>query len=186
MMRTLVVYYSRTGHTKHVAKELAIALNADLEEIVDRTSRMGLLGYLRSGYEATFEKSADIQPPRLQPASYDLVLVGTPVWSSALSSPVRTYLSRMGERIPCLGIFCTEGGRGGANALRQMALLAKQPPVAELVLRDRELDEGTATPKILAFAHGLMRPGVVPSTMPPAPPPSQSSLRSARPAANLQ
>ena len=34
-MKQLVVYYSRTGNTKKIGQEIATALGADLDEIVD-------------------------------------------------------------------------------------------------------------------------------------------------------
>ena len=51
MNHVLVVYFSRTGHTRVLAEGIARALGADLEEIRDRTDRTGLLGWLRSGAE---------------------------------------------------------------------------------------------------------------------------------------
>jgi len=88
--RTLVVYYSRSGHTRGVARQVAAALEADLEEIAEPTGRDGVLGYVRSALEAIFGASAEIERPRSDPGDYDLVVVGTPVWDAAVSTPVRT------------------------------------------------------------------------------------------------
>jgi len=46
----------RTGNTLSLAKEIANKLEADLEVIEDKTERRGVLGFLRSGYEALREK----------------------------------------------------------------------------------------------------------------------------------
>ncbi len=35
-MKTLVVYYSKTGNTKYVAKKIAENLDAELSEITDK------------------------------------------------------------------------------------------------------------------------------------------------------
>ena len=48
--RTLVVYYTRTGTTQQLARWIAAAVDADLERIVDRSRRGGVLGYLRSSW----------------------------------------------------------------------------------------------------------------------------------------
>jgi hypothetical protein len=49
-MKTLVVYFSRSGHTRQVAREIASRCGADLEAIREERGRAGLLGYWRSGW----------------------------------------------------------------------------------------------------------------------------------------
>lgn len=55
-MRSLVVYYSRTGNTRYVAEKIATEFNADLEEIIDKKNRSGSLGYAISRLDATKDK----------------------------------------------------------------------------------------------------------------------------------
>ena len=47
-MRTLIVFYSRSGHTRQLAQELVTRCGADLEEIREVRSREGFFGYCRS------------------------------------------------------------------------------------------------------------------------------------------
>lgn len=52
-MKTLIAYYSRTGHTEQVAKEIAARCQADVDRIRDDgVDRSGLWGYLCSGWQA--------------------------------------------------------------------------------------------------------------------------------------
>ena len=91
-MKALVVFYSRTGATKKVAVEIAESLKCDIEEIIDLHNRKGAIGYLKSGMHATLKKPAKIKKSRKNPASYGTVIIGTPIWSFNVSSPVRAYL----------------------------------------------------------------------------------------------
>ena len=91
-MRTLVVFYSRSGNTRRVAHRIAAALAAEVEEIEDLDDRSGILGYLRSGHEASARRPARIAPITRDLAAFDLVVIGTPVWRASVSSPVRTFL----------------------------------------------------------------------------------------------
>jgi len=51
-MRALVVYYSRTGHTKKVGDGIAKELQCDSEELIDTVNRSGPIGWLNSGRQA--------------------------------------------------------------------------------------------------------------------------------------
>jgi flavodoxin len=142
MSNVLVVYYSRTGNTRRVAEELAARGGWDLERVIDTRPRDGLIGYLRSGFDSLFRRTTTLAPPRHDPADYDLVVVGTPVWNASVSTPIRTWLEERRGLLPALAFFATEGGRGAPHAFRQMALLAGGTPIATLELTDEELRRG--------------------------------------------
>jgi flavodoxin len=142
MPRILVVYYSRTGRTRLVAREIAAALGADLEEIVDPTPRSGVFGYLRSSHQAFFRGLPPIADAIHHPADYDLVVIGTPIWNASLSAPVRSYLRRHHAAMRNVAFFLTCGGFGIDRVFRQMAEESSRRPVARLAVREREL--GTA------------------------------------------
>jgi flavodoxin len=136
VMRTLVVYYSRTGTTRELATAIAQALGADVEEIVDPTPRAGLLGYLASGFDSVTQREAPIRPRARDPRDYDLVVVGTPVWAGNMSSPVRAYLAAARGRLPAAAFFCTMGGRGSERAFLEMEKLSGARPAAVLAMRE--------------------------------------------------
>jgi flavodoxin len=135
-VRILVVYFSRTGTTERVARVVARALDADIEPIVDHTRRRGIIGYLRSAYQAASGHLVTVEPATRDPWTYDLVVAGTPIWNQSLSSPVRSYLER--HEFHRVAFFCTCGGRAGERVFAQMAEAACCQPVATFVLRERD------------------------------------------------
>ena len=154
--RILVAYYSRSGHTRTLARAIATALHADVEEIRDRTDRSGILGYLRSGLEAWGGVLAGIEPPRRDPARYDVVIVGTPVWNMSLSSPVRTYLWSVRARLPRVAFVVTLGGAGEARTLAQMQAAAHRAPIAAIAVRERALARGAPRAEVARFAEEVL------------------------------
>ncbi len=153
----LVVYFSRTGHTRLLAEGIARALGADLEEIRDRTDRTGLLGWLRSAAETVLGVSTEIDRPRHDPARYEVVIVGGPVWGSSVSTPVRTYLWLERDRLPALALFASYGGVGVDRALAQMEAIARKRPVATAAFREIETAAGVPRERIKAFAASVRR-----------------------------
>ena len=149
MPRILVVYFSRTGHTRAIAKQLAAKLGADVEEIFDPTRRTGFFGYQRSGFQAFFHRLPPIAPAVHNPHDYDLVVIGTPVWDMSVSAPVRAYLRRYRVELPRVAFFCTCGAMGGERAFGQMSKECDRHPVATMVLTEREL-AGPAVPISIA------------------------------------
>jgi len=154
-MKTLILYYSRTGVTKKVAEILKEKLGAELETVVDTVNRQGVLGYLKSGKEATLKISPEISPLVNQPENFDLVIVGTPVWAFTMASPVRTMLERYKGQIKRAAFFRTQGGAGSEKTFPQMAEILGQSPVAELVLLTKEVASGQAMEKMEKFVQAL-------------------------------
>ncbi len=155
MSRTLVVYFSRTGTTRKVAGEITARAQAECEEIRESRGRRGLLGYLRSAREALARRIGEIDAPKHDPALYDLVVIGSPVWASNMSAPVRAYLTRHLGQFRRVAFFCTQGGSGGAKVVQAMAELCGQPPVATLVLNEREIRAGRHQRQLDAFVSSL-------------------------------
>jgi flavodoxin len=120
MKKILIAYYSRTGITKKVGKIISAKLNCEVEEIFTVKNVSGVLGYLACGREAGAKKPADIKPTAKNPADYDLVIIGTPIWAWNLSSPVRAYLINNVGKFKNIACFCTMGGSGAENAFREM------------------------------------------------------------------
>jgi flavodoxin len=153
-MKALVVYYSRTGNTKKVGDDLAKALPADVEEIIDTANRAGPLGFLKSAGEGSGRKLAKIQPAKTDAASYDIVVIGTPNWDANMSSPVRTYLTENKEKFKSIAFFLTEGVRGGSDrAFAEMEGVAGKKPKATLVVPMTALKSGSYVDKLKKFVE---------------------------------
>jgi flavodoxin len=155
MPKILVAYFSSTGHTREIAEAVATACHADVEAIRELKPRAGFLGFMRAGYEATTKRTAAIHPTDTDPAEYDLVVLGTPVWSWNLSSPMRAYLARHGAALKAVAFFCTEGGSGGARVFRQMAQLYGQEPVATLIVTEPEIKNARYADKLAGFCRAI-------------------------------
>lgn len=151
MARILVIDYSRSGNTHKVAQAIAGACHADLEQIRDVKPRHGLWGWIRSAKEAMRAIPAEIRPSTRDPSNYDLVVLGSPVWVSHVSSPMRAYIGQFSGSLASIALFVTEGGNGGPNALAEMSRLAGLKPVATLELPAKELGRDLG-PRIATFA----------------------------------
>jgi flavodoxin len=153
MNRTLVVFHSRTGHTKRVARALAQRLDADLDEIRIVQPLDGLAGYAMCAVEAVAGLAPALRPMQHDPAAYELVVIGTPVWFWSLASPVRSWLEQhpLKRRV---AFFCTMGGSGAGRVFATMAALAGREPRATLALLEKEL-AAPFEPRLDAFVERL-------------------------------
>jgi flavodoxin len=134
-MKTLVVYYSRTGKTRFVAEKVASELKADIEEVVDLKNRSGRFGFLKAGYDATRGNETKIAKTQKSPSNFELIVVGTPVWNSRPASAISTHLKRTDFAGKKVAIFCTNDGRGEKKAVeRTKALISNGDIVGELVI----------------------------------------------------
>jgi flavodoxin len=159
-MKALIAYYSRSGTTKKAAETLAAILKCDVEELADRKgskSRKGLFGWLRCGKEAMKRMLPPIERAKKNPADYGLVIIGTPIWASNMSSPVRTYLSENKGRMEKAAFFCTMGGESTGKTFVEMEEACSKKPVACLGLRKAGVKKGIHSQKIKEFARKITR-----------------------------
>jgi flavodoxin len=149
--KILVVYFSRTGHTRQIATALARALPADLEELREPRAERS---WLRSALDGFLGRRTMLQPVAHVARDYDLVVVGGPVWVGALSSPVRTYLDAHRGQFREIAFFCSGGGAPG-SVFEQMARITGMRPKATLAVLGEEQIEGLDRPKLEAFVRAL-------------------------------
>lgn len=155
-MKTLVVYYSRSGHTEQVAREIARRCGADLEPIVDEgIDRSGPWGYLMSAWQALAGATPPIRRATRNPADYDVVVIGTPVWFWSLSAPVRTWLRRHARQLRRVAFFCTEGGSGDKLVFDELRRRCGLEPLATMALRERDLGQPRHAQPLRRFVERL-------------------------------
>lgn len=159
MNRILVVFYSRSGHTEQLARQIAEACGGDLEAIRDRRPRAGVLGLCRSVLEAVLARTPDIEPGRNDPSGYDLVVLGGPVWAGRICSPLRAYVQANAQRLPRVAFFCTQGGSGGEAMFRQIADVSGREPIATLIVPAKALSAGDHQRDLSEFVDRLGEPG---------------------------
>lgn len=153
--RILVVFYSRTGTTRRIAQALSEALKCDLEEITESRPRTGFLGYIWSLVEARRKRPSIIAPKHHDVSSYDLVVIGTPVWAWSLSSPVRAYLTATASQLPEVAFFCTLGGRGSERTFAQMTAIVGKKPSAVCAITQHEVLSASHIERLTAFEKAL-------------------------------
>jgi len=154
-MNILIIFYSRTGTTKKVANLIKENLNCDIEEIFDTKNRKGFLGYIKSAIDAIKKKLTTLEKTNKNPESYDLIGIGTPIWASNISTPIRTYIVENKEKFKEVAFFCTEGGRGGEKCFEKMAKLCGKEPDATLELNRKEIKEGIHIEKIKEYVDKI-------------------------------
>ena len=154
-MKNLIVYYSRTGMSRKVAEAIREKTGWGIEEIIDNKNRRGPIGYILSGRDALRKKEADIKEPINNLSEYDMVIVGTPIWSFTVSTPVRTYLNRQKGNFKKLAFFCTMGGSGDVKAFSEMENAAGAKPEKTMALIDKEIIDGSFLVKVEEFIKNM-------------------------------
>ncbi|OGI16099.1 hypothetical protein A3K63_02410 [Candidatus Micrarchaeota archaeon RBG_16_49_10] len=149
-MKILVTFYSRTGNTRKIGNEIAEKLKADADEVVDKKPRGGVKGYLFAGRDAMKKKLAEIEY-RKDPAEYDLVIIGIPVWAGMVAPAIRTYLSE--NSFKNVAFFCSCGG-GQSKTFGEMESLSKRP-LRTLEITSKEVTKNSYKEMLKDFCNGI-------------------------------
>lgn len=154
-MKTLVVFYSRTGKTRKIGQILEQTLKCDTEEIFETKNRMGIFGWLRSGRDAMRKKPTVIRETRFNPQHYDLVIMGTPNWGGMPAPAIRTYITQNFNGLQKVAFFCTYGGSGVDKVFAELEKICDRKALALLDVRTVEVDKDLFSVKIKQFADKL-------------------------------
>ena len=148
-MKTLVIYYTRTGNSKFAAETIAAELGSDIEEVVDLKNRQGRLSFISSGRDAMQGKETEIAQTKRTPANYDLVVIGQPVWAGSPTPAIRTYLNKNDLSGKKVALFFSDVGLGKAVE-KTKALMPNSTFVGELALPAKALENKREVEKKIA------------------------------------
>ena len=155
MTKILVVFYSRSGNTKKVAKSVSDILKCDIEEIFDTKNRKGVFGFLSAGSDARNNRDIKIKEIKINPSLYDLVIIGTPVWAGNISAPIRTYISKNKDNFKKVAFFCTHLSPEVMKIFKDMETVCQKTPLSLLEVTSREVKKNQYIQKVEEFIENL-------------------------------
>lgn len=120
-MKSIVLYYSRTGKTAATAKALADKLSSEIIEIKDLKGRKGFIGYMKAALDARGMKTTPIEPDTINTADYDTICLGTPVWAGKPAPAINTIIKNADIRGKDVILFVTLGGNRYEDTLNLMS-----------------------------------------------------------------
>jgi flavodoxin len=114
-IKVLIVYYSHTGITKYIAEKLSEKTGGDLFRIETVKTYPGRYSALTEEAKRELQEN-DLPALKKSPpdmSSYDLILIGGPVWWYTVATPVMSFLRQADFKGKKVAAFCThEGGIG--------------------------------------------------------------------------
>lgn len=119
-MKTLIIYYSKSGNTEIVAKTLSKELPGDLIKIEDSKKRDGMFSMLRSGRDALRGAKTKISPEKLDLYDYDLIYIGTPVWAGKPTPAIITAIDKYDFKGKNVILFVTMKSSGDKKTIEKM------------------------------------------------------------------
>jgi hypothetical protein len=115
MADRVIVFVTRDGHSRALAMDLGRRLGAAVYEIVDKVNRKGLVGWIRSGYQASRGEATPISDPApVLRGIRDLILV-QPLWAGAVCPPLRSWLRAHIRELSAvrISLLASKGGSSG-------------------------------------------------------------------------
>ncbi|MEM2137358.1 MAG: flavodoxin, partial [Candidatus Methanomethylicia archaeon] len=101
-MKVAIIYYSKTGKTKKVAKEileelLKLKLIIDVFEIRNLSEYSNILLHLnpRLIYETKSDRDVEIiGDENFNTNEYDVLIIGSPIWYNNITPAIRTFIKK--------------------------------------------------------------------------------------------
>ena len=107
--KVLVAYFSHSGNTREVARQISEATGGDLFEIVPATPYP--TEYRAVVDQGKKEIEAGVRPALKNPvgdlSQYDVIFVGSPCWWATIAPPVATFLTSYDFAGKTVVPFCT-------------------------------------------------------------------------------
>ena len=155
----LIVYYSLEGNTEYAAQKIAASIGAALLRIepVKAYPQSGFKKFFWGGKSAVMAETPELVPYEFDPAAYERIIFGFPVWAGNITPPIRTFIRDNNLTGKHIAAFACESGSGAEKAFGKLkSCLGIETLDAELILIDPKKKPDPANDsKIIEFCHAL-------------------------------
>ena len=149
MRRIAIIYYSMSGNTEYVAKNISEKIEADLIKIVPKKAYpdSGFRKFIWGGKSAVMGETPKLEEYEFDSTKYDYIIFGTPVWASSFVPPIRTFIKENKEKLngKKFAVFVCYSGGGAEKVIEKLkTYLEIDSFEAVLVLidpKEKQIDE---------------------------------------------
>ena len=124
-MKTLVLYYSYSGNTKHIAEKIAADESADIVEVKDVRRPGKLKAYTAGIFAAIRGKTWLIQALTTDFTAYERLILLFPIWADNPPPAFNTVLAQLPQGKTVAFKMVSMSGRSDCQARLEAALAAK-------------------------------------------------------------
>lgn len=128
-MKTLIIYYSFDGNTKFIAQSIQKEISCDLLELKpsNEIKTHGFMKFFWGGKQVLMKETPALLEYNTQFDDYDLIIIGTPVWSYTFAPPLRTFFTKKHFLNKKVALYCShEGGMKNTFMKMEKELLGNQ------------------------------------------------------------
>lgn len=126
--KTLIIYFSATGHTKSAAEKVAKATGADIIRLVPKKPYTSADLNYNTDCRANREQDNNAKPAIATVIKnikqYKTVYLGYPIWHGKEPGVIRTFLSKTKLTKKTVILFCTSGGSEITRSMSNITKLA--------------------------------------------------------------
>ena len=121
-MRSLVVFYTRSGNTGLVAHTIKREIKFHIKEITDYTTQRTVFDYMFT----SLIDSASINPRKIDIDYYETIFIGTPIWLGSITPAIKKIIDNTDFKNKNVVLFNTMKIGGSHNAMNKMAKLVRK------------------------------------------------------------
>lgn len=154
--KMLVIYFSHTGNTRAIAGLICSALKADSCGITPLHPYPTEYREVVKAAKAELDSGLwpELLPLEQDPGAYDVIFLGYPNWFGTLPPPVQAFLAAQDLAGKTVLPFCTHGGGGLGNSLRDLERLCPRATIQKaLAIPGGKARE--AGPEVIAWLREL-------------------------------
>lgn len=152
--KILVAYFSHSGNTRNMAKQIKEVTGGDIFEIepskVYPSEYKVLLEQAKTETKTFYKPALKTMPKNID--KYDIIIIGSPNWYSTIAPPVASFLSKLDLKGKIIVPFMTHGGGRMGHSMEYIKELCPNSKITEgLPIRGNQVTDADTKPEIVKW-----------------------------------